>query len=136
MTVWGEATHGGYIPRALQPSSVASVVLGCRALAVLLTDGRVQSFGDAQWGGDTWWNKKKCFGGFKNKKPRFYCLAFFRCVSCFWLEGGGMGEMVSWKDHGVKLWVAAWLSLSLAIAQQVNAGVVVYTLPGTKPFQV
>ena len=55
MTVWGEATHGGYIPRALQPSSVASVVLGCRALAVLLTDGRVQSFGDAQWGGDTWW---------------------------------------------------------------------------------
>ena len=90
MTVWGEATHGGYIPRALQPSSVASVVLGCRALAVLLTDGRVQSFGDAQWGGDTWWIRKsgeKVVSRIRNLG--FLVMSFFRCVSCFWLEGGG-----------------------------------------------
>lgn len=88
MTVWGEATHGGYIPRALQPSSVASVVLGCRALAVLLTDGRVQSFGDAQWGGDTWWIRKSASVVSRIRNLGFFVMVFFRCV-CFWLEGGG-----------------------------------------------
>lgn len=95
MTVWGEATHGGYIPRALQPSSVASVVLGCRALAVLLTDGRVQSFGDAQWGGDTWWIRKsgeKVVSRIRNLG--FFWLAFFRFCCVFgWREGGENGEL-------------------------------------------
>ena len=31
---------------------MAAVTLGCRARAALLADGRVQTFGDAKWGGD------------------------------------------------------------------------------------
>ena len=92
MTVWGEAAHGGYIPRALQPSSVASVVLGCRALAVLMTDGRVQSFGDAHWGGDTWFLMTR-WGRLNHQK----ILGFFlRFLSVFFLGGEGIELERQW----------------------------------------
>lgn len=39
-------------------------------------------------------DKKKCFGGFKNKKPRFFCDGVFSmCVFLFGGRGGENGEL-------------------------------------------
>eukprot|EP00438_Fugacium_kawagutii_P016089 Skav230955 [mRNA] locus=scaffold3010:229334:241165:- [translate_table: standard] len=55
LITWGSAAYGGRVGPERRPWNVALVVLGGRALAALLTDGRVQCFGDAAWGGDAWW---------------------------------------------------------------------------------
>eukprot|EP00435_Cladocopium_sp_Y103_P025584 s3822_g6.t1 len=57
LVTWGPPAYGGGLgssaaSRDEAPWNVAAVTVGCRALAALLADGRVQTFGDAEWGGD------------------------------------------------------------------------------------
>ena len=55
---------------------MAAVTLGCRALAALLVDGRGQTFGDAEWGGDAGTSMGFSRDGFRTYGFHVFFMAF------------------------------------------------------------